>query len=127
MAYSEELADRIRAALRDRDDVVEKTMFGGVAFMVAGRMACGIVGKDLMARVGPDRHQHALSRPHARLMDFTGRPLRGFVLVGAPGIRTDAALERWIDETVSFALSLPKQKRKTKKVATRKPRWARGR
>ena len=115
MAYSEELADRIRAALDDRDDVVEKMMFGGVAFMVAGSMACGIVGNDLMARVGPDRYEKALARPHARPMDFTGRPLRGFVLVGAPGIRTAAALRKWIDETVSFAVSLPKTKRNRKR------------
>ena len=115
MAYSEELADRIRAALDDRDDVVEKMMFGGVAFMVAGSMACGIIGNDLMACVGPDRYEEALSRPHARLMDFTGRPLRGFVLVRAPGIRTAAALKKWIDETLFFAVSLPKKKRKKKR------------
>lgn len=126
MAYSEELADRIRATLADRDDVIEKRMFGGVAFMVAGSMACGILGKDLMARVGPERYEEALSRPHASLMDFTGRPLRGFVLVGAAGIRTDAGLKKWVDETVAFALSLPKKpgtnrarkkKRATKKVS----------
>jgi hypothetical protein len=127
VTYSEKLADRIRAALDGRDDVVEKRMFGGVAFMVAGSMACGIVGNDLMARVGPDRYEQALARPHARLMDFTGRPLRGFILVGAPGIRTTAALEKWIDETVSFALSLPKKKRKRTKGAAKQTRKGGGR
>jgi hypothetical protein len=116
MPYSELLADRIRAALAARTDVIEKKMFGGIAFMVAGSMACGIVGKDLMARVGPDRYEDALSRPHARLMDFTGRPLRGFVLVGAPGIRTDRALQKWIDETVAFAVSQPKRRKPRKRA-----------
>jgi hypothetical protein len=120
MVYSEELAIRIRAALGDRDDVVEKKMFGGLTFMVAGSMACGIVGKDLMVRVGPDRYEAALARPHARLMEFTGRPLRGFVLVGAPGVRTSAALKRWVDETVTFARSLSQTKRKSGTTATRK-------
>jgi hypothetical protein len=120
MAYSEELADRVRAALDGRTDVAEKTMFGGVAFMVAGSMACGIVGNDLMARVGPDRYDEALARPHARLMDFTGRPLRGFVLVGAAGIQTAAALTKWVEETVAFATS-PEQRKKKAKSGTHAP------
>ncbi len=119
MPYSELLADRIRSALADRDDVIEKKMFGGIAFMVRGSMACGIVGNDLMARVGPERYEDALLRPHARLMDFTGRPLRGFVLVGAPGIRTDRALRKWIADTVTFALSLAKQRKPRKKKRAR--------
>ena len=114
MAYSEDLAARIRVALGERDDVVEKKMFGGIAFMVAGSMACGIMGDDLMARVGNDLFEAALARPHARLMDFTGRPLRGFVLVGAPGIRTAASLKKWVDEAVAFATS-PEQSKKQKK------------
>jgi hypothetical protein len=119
MPYSELLADRIRTVLSDRNDVVEKKMFGGIAFMVAGSMACGIVGNDLMARVGADRHEKALSRPHARLMDFTGRPLRGFVLVGTPGVRTDRALAKWVEETVEFALSLAKQRKPGKRKRLR--------
>src|SRR5688500_17257515 len=120
MPYSELLADRIRAVLAERHDVIEKKMFGGIAFMVAGSMACGIVGEDLMARVGPDRYEDALSRPHARLMDFTGRPLRGFVLVGAPGIRTDRGLQKWIDETVAFALLLAQPRTPGKSERARK-------
>jgi hypothetical protein len=78
-------------------------MFGGLAFMVSGGMACGVVGDELMARVGPRRYEEALRRPHARPMDFTGRPLRGMVYVGADGIRTAAALKKWIREVVAFA------------------------
>jgi TfoX/Sxy family transcriptional regulator of competence genes len=120
MAYSEELADRIRAELSSRDDVVEKKMFGGIAFMVAGSMAVGIIGKDLMARVGPDNYERALARPHADLMKFTGRPLSGFVLVNAKGIATRATLKKWIAETVAFALTLPKKKPKKKSAAKTK-------
>ena len=130
MAYSEKLADRIRTVLQDRDDVVEKKMFGGLAFMVAGSMACGIVGDDLMARVGRDRYEAALARPHARIMDFTGRPLRGFILVGAAGVRTGPSLKRWVDETVALAVSLPKEKtpKATRKKTTpkKKKKTARG-
>src|SRR5688572_6830242 len=119
MAYDEKLADRIRAALAGRDDVIEKKMFGGLAFMVADSMACGVVGSDLMARVGPDLYEAALSRPHARVMDFTGRPLKGLVLVGVAGIRTAAMLKKWIDEAVAFAVDSPK--RKAAKTTNNKP------
>jgi TfoX/Sxy family transcriptional regulator of competence genes len=116
MAYSEELADRIRAELASRSDVVEKKMFGGIAFMVAGSMAVGIIGKDLMARVGRDNYERALARPYAGVMTFTGRPLSGFVLVRAKGISTRATLKKWIDEAVAFARTLPKKKKKKKKA-----------
>ena len=79
MAYAEELADRVRKALAGIDGISERRMFGGLAFMVAGNMCCGIVGEELMVRVGPEAYARALSRPHARAMDFTGRPLKGMV------------------------------------------------
>jgi TfoX/Sxy family transcriptional regulator of competence genes len=121
MAYSEELADRIRAELSSRDDVVEKKMFGGIAFMVAGSMAVGILGKDLMARVGPESYERALARPHTDLMKFTGRPLKGFVLVKEKGIATRAALKKWVDECAAFAHSIPKTpKKKTKKAKAKR-------
>lgn len=118
MVYSEELAMRIRAALDTRDDVVEKKMFGGLCFMVAGSMACGILGDELLARVGPAAYEDALARPHARMMDFTGRPLSGFVVVGTSGIRTAASLKKWIDTGVAFATS-PEQVEKQRKAAAR--------
>lgn len=109
MAFDEKLAQRIRRALDGRADVVEKKMFGGIAFMVSGRMACGVTSRDLMVRVGPERYEAALSRPHARPMDFTGRPLRGMVYVGPEGLRTDAVLEGWVAEAVLVATSSPKK------------------
>ena len=115
MTYSEELADRIRAELSSRDDVVEKKMFGGVAFMVAGSMAVGVMGNDLLARVGAEHHERAMKRPHVDVMKFTGRPMKGFVLVDAKGIATRAALKKWVDECTAFALTLPKKKKPKKR------------
>ncbi len=107
MPYSEQLAGRIRDVLRRRGDVVEKKMFGGLSFMVAGNMCCGVVGDELMARVGPDGHKAALGRPHARPMDFTGKPLKGFVYVAPEGLANPAALESWIELALEFVETLP--------------------
>lgn len=103
MAYDEGLAGRIRTALDGRDDVVERKMFGGIAFMVGGRMACGVIRDDLMVRVGPEGDAAALADPHARPMDFTGRPMKGMVYVSPDGVRSDADLERWVELAVRVA------------------------
>jgi TfoX/Sxy family transcriptional regulator of competence genes len=103
VAYDEELAARIRTVLRGRDDLAEKKMFGGLTFMVAGKMACGVVHDDLMGRVGPNGHDAALAEPHTRPMDFTGRPLRGMVYVDRAGVASDTELARWIDRGVRAA------------------------
>src|SRR5258707_15292076 len=97
MAYDEGLAERIRSALRARDDVIEKRMFGGLTFMVGGRMACGVVHDDLMVRVGPDGHDEALTEPGARPMDFTGKAMRGMVYVASAAVASDDDLRRWVD------------------------------
>ncbi len=107
MAYDETLAARMRAALADRDDVSERKMFGGLCFMVAGHMACGTHGEEIMVRVGPTAHADALARPHARPMDFTGRPMKGFVFVGVEGIESDEDLAAWVGDGVAHATSLP--------------------
>jgi len=124
MPYNEKLADRIRMTLAGRDDVIERKMFGGMAFMVSGSMACGIIGDDLMARVGADQFEVALARPHAKVMDLTGRPMSGFVIVEASGIRSAPALKKWVDETVAFATSdeqIAKQRKKAANPKKRKP------
>jgi len=82
-------------------------MFGGLAFMVNGHMCCGIVREDLVVRVGADTHEQALSQPHARAMDFTGRPMKGFVYVGPAGYRTTTSLRKWVRSGIRFVLSLP--------------------
>jgi len=115
MAFDERLAARIREVLAERPSVVEKKMFGGLTFMVAGHMACGVVGADLMVRVGPDAHEAALQRKHARAMDFTGRSLKGMVYVGADGLKSKKALAGWVGKGVDFAQALPPKKPKKKK------------
>lgn len=107
MPYDEKLADRIRSVLARRRGVSEKKMFGGLTFLVRGNMFCGVVGSDLMVRVGASAYEQALSRPHVREMDFTGRPLQGMVYVGATGVRTAKQLQSWIDRGLRFARSLP--------------------
>ena len=107
MAYSEELADRVRDVVADRDDVNEKPMFGGLCLLAHGNMFAGVMSETLMLRVGPDRHEEALARPHARIMDFTGRPMRGYIYVDPPGIRTEAQLRDWVDLSLAFVDTLP--------------------
>jgi len=96
MAYDEQLANRIRRALGDRHDIYERKMFGGLAFLCRGRMCCGIVGGDLMVRVPIEEFDTVMRRRHARPMDFTGKPLKGFVYVSPPGFRTAATLRTWL-------------------------------
>lgn len=110
MAYDEKLAGRVRKSLATRKKITEKRMFGGLAFLLGGRMCCGVLNEDLVVRVGPERYATALSRAHTRPMDFTGRPLTGFVYVGWRGVKTDAALAKWVREAAEFALTLPEGK-----------------
>ena len=106
MAYDEELADRVRELMAARAEVSERKMFGGIAFMLAGNMACGVLGDELMARVGKEQGDAALAEPHARPMDFTGRPMKGTVYVAAEGIASDEDLAEWVDAAAGYALSL---------------------
>lgn len=117
MAFDEQLAARIRELLSARNDVEEKRMFGGLCFMVAGQMAVGVETTKLMVRVGPDAYADALAQPHAEPMDFTGRPLKGFVYVTPAGTK-GVALKKWIDRAIAGA----KQKAATKKAAAKKKR-----
>jgi TfoX/Sxy family transcriptional regulator of competence genes len=107
MAYDEVLADRVRAALAPREGLSEREMFGGVAFMLAGNMAVGIIGDDLMVRLGKDDAERALTEPHVRPMDFTGRPMKTTVYVDPDGTADDADLAGWVDAGADFAVSLP--------------------
>jgi hypothetical protein len=107
MAYDEVLTQRIRALLSDQPELVEKKMFGGVGFMLRGNMACGVNQEDLIIRVGPDAYHQEVIQPYARPFDFTGRPMKGWVMVGPEGYSSDEDLHSWVDKGVSFALSLP--------------------
>ena len=106
MAYDEGLAERLRELL-PAHGVSERKMFGGIAFMTCGYMFVGIVGDVLMARVGPDGYEDALARPHARVMDFTGKPMRGYVFVDPPGFESDTDLSAWVDRGYRFVQTLP--------------------
>ncbi len=107
MAYDEDLADRIRDALAPGDRVEERKMFGGLCFMLDRHMVVGVVGDELMARVGADGEDDALAQPHARPMDFTGRPMTGFVFVAAEGVSTDKAVEEWVARASALVATLP--------------------
>lgn len=107
MAYDEALADRVRDALAPRADVTERKMFGGIAFMLGGNMAVGVIGDDLMVRLEPSDADKALAEPHARPMDFTGRPMKGMVFVDPGGTEADVDLAAWIEAGADFAASLP--------------------
>jgi TfoX/Sxy family transcriptional regulator of competence genes len=120
MAYDETAANRVRQALGKRGDFDEKRMFGGLAFMVRGHMCCGLVGDDLMVRVGPQGYPKALAAPHARPMDFTGRPSRNMVYVAPAGFKTAKALDAWVGRALSFVVSLPAREPGT--AGAKKPR-----
>jgi len=102
------LADRIRRIIGDDPNVGEKKMFGGVCFMLNGNMLCGPdKSADLMLRVGKELEAEARGRAHTREMDFTGKPMKGFVYVEPKGFETDAQLAEWIALATRFVGSLP--------------------
>jgi len=105
MAYNAEIAARVVKVLEGREGLTERKMFGGITFMLNGNMCCGVTNDDLMVRVGAGGLEDALDQPHARPMDFTGRPMKGFVFVDA-GAVGDRVLRRWIQRGVIFAESL---------------------
>jgi TfoX/Sxy family transcriptional regulator of competence genes len=106
MPFDEALADRIRRAIGPRADVTEKKMFGGLAFLLDGKMFCGIVKDELMVRVGPERYEESLAKAHVRPMDFTGRPMNGYVFVGPSGCRTEKAVKAWVELGAAFVTTL---------------------
>ena len=111
MAYDLELAQRVAQLLKSRRGVAQRRMFGGVCFLLNGHMCCGIEKRRLMVRVGPAQYEAALGKPHARPMDFTGRPMNGFVFVMPEGLRTREALKGWVNLGVRYAASLPSKPR----------------
>ena len=102
MAYSEQLADRIRESLAGLRGIEEKKMMGGLTFMYRGKMCVGIIKDELMCRIDPDLHEKAISRKGCRTMDFTGRPMIGYVLVNETGMGSKQGLRYWIDLAMDF-------------------------
>jgi len=107
MAYDEGLAERLRDLFADHPGITEKKMFGGLAFMYRGHMLVGILGDSLMARVGPTEYADALKRPHGREMDFTGKPMKGYVYVDPAGFEADTDLSKWVWLCLQLNESLP--------------------
>lgn len=107
MAYDEGLAERVRDLVALHGDVTERKMFGGIAWMLAGNMACGVLGEELIVRLGAEDAERALAEPHTRPFDATGRPMRGFVCVTAEGTTGDSDLAGWVEAGIAFAASLP--------------------
>ena len=107
MAYDAELADRVRGVIGKPPQLVEKEMFGGIAFMVQGNMAVGVIDDELMVRIDKEETDAALEEPGTRIFDFTGRPMKGWVMVGEPGIASEEGLSGWVERGLDYALSLP--------------------
>jgi TfoX/Sxy family transcriptional regulator of competence genes len=107
MSFDEDLADRVRQAIGHRTDLTERKMFGGLAFLLRGNMCCGVLRDDLIVRIPPDETAAALAEPHTRPFDFTGRPMRGFVVVEPSGWDDDDALAGWVARAAEFAAALP--------------------
>jgi hypothetical protein len=107
MAFDEKLAARIRALLGKRKGLVEKRMFGGIAFLLQGNMCCGVHRDALIVRLDPADTEQALTEPHARVFDLTGRPMKGWILVDPPGLATEAQLGKWVSRASKYAAALP--------------------
>ncbi|MEO8023323.1 TfoX/Sxy family protein [Polaromonas sp.] len=111
MAFDTFLAQRVRAALGPRPGITERQMFGGLAFLVHGKMFMGIRNSSLMARVGPEHHQDALAMPHVRVMDFTGRAMKGYVYIDPPAVAEDQDLKAWVVWCLEYVAGLPEKKK----------------
>jgi TfoX/Sxy family transcriptional regulator of competence genes len=107
MSYDEGLAQRVREVLDGYPNITERRMFGGLAFLVDGKMFVGISSDKLMARVGAERYRDALARPHVREMDFTGKPMNGYVYIEAMGLADDEELQAWVLWCRAYAANLP--------------------
>jgi TfoX/Sxy family transcriptional regulator of competence genes len=110
VAYDEKLAGRVRALLKGKRGIAERKMFGGLAFLVKGKMCCGVLDANLVARVGAEEYGSALKRHGARPMDFTGRALTGFVYVAPEAIRSARDLRRWVVRCLFRASATEKSK-----------------
>jgi TfoX/Sxy family transcriptional regulator of competence genes len=115
MAYNELLADRIREILVGQPEIEEKHMMGGVAFMVDNKMCVGVIKDEMMARIDPDIFEEALEKHGCRPMDFTGKPMKGWVFISPEGIEKVKDLEYWIGLALDFNKKAKASKNKTRK------------
>jgi TfoX/Sxy family transcriptional regulator of competence genes len=120
VAYDEQLADRLREQLAPVKRVTEREMFGGISFMVAGNMCCGVLGHDLVVRIDPTLHHDALTRPNVSEFAFGERTSRGMIRVGPAGVADDDEFALWVRLGIAHATSLPPKKAAAKKKAVAK-------
>jgi TfoX/Sxy family transcriptional regulator of competence genes len=107
VAFDEDVAQRVRDVLSARADVSERKMFGGIAFMVGGNMACGVLGEDLIVRLDKEESEKALGEDGVRPFDFTGKAMKGIVYVSPERTSDDAGLAEWVEAGADYATSLP--------------------
>jgi TfoX/Sxy family transcriptional regulator of competence genes len=112
MAYNEKLADRIRKRLASLPNIEEKKMMGGLTFMYNDKMCVGIIKDDLMCRIDPALHEMAISKTGCRTMDFTNRPMSGYVLIDETGLKTKSDFDYWIDLALDFNKKAKSSKKK---------------
>jgi hypothetical protein len=122
MAFDEGLAVRIREHLEDVRGITEKKMFGGLAFLLEGKMCCGIMKDALLARVDPEAYEETSREPHVRPMEFTGTPMKGFLLVDPEGLELDRELGAWIDRGIAYARVVLKKPPAAKRKPSPRPR-----
>jgi hypothetical protein len=106
MPFSESLAARARDALAREPGITEKKMFGGLSFLLHGRLLVGVFKDSLVARIGPYRAAAALQMPHVRVFDITGKPMKGWVVIGPGGVDREADLEAWIARAMEHVSTL---------------------
>lgn len=114
MAYNEKLSDRIREALTGVANVEEKRMFGGICYMIDGKMCVGVIKDEMMCRIDPEIYQAALEKAGCREMDFAGRPMEGYVYINDEGMQTKEQFGYWINLCLAYN---PKAKAAKKKAS----------
>jgi TfoX/Sxy family transcriptional regulator of competence genes len=114
MAYCEKLANRIRERFMDLDNVEEKEMMGGLTFMYNNKMCVGIIKDEMMCRIDPAMHDEAVEQTGCRTMDFTNRPMKGFIMVDDSGMKTKKQFDHWIDMAIDYNKKAKPSKKKKK-------------
>jgi TfoX/Sxy family transcriptional regulator of competence genes len=114
MAYNTELADRIRERIADLPNVNEKEMFGGLVFMFNGKMCIGVIKDEMMCRIDPDRHDAEVEKTGCRTMDFTRRPMKGYLLIEESGMRSKKDFDYWVGLALEFNQKAKASKKRKK-------------
>ena len=112
MAYDEKLAERIREGLAHLSNIEEKEMMGGLSFLYNGKMCVGIIKDEMMCRIAPEQHDRAVEQRGCRVMDFTGRPMRGWVMIDESGMKTHKDINYWIGLALEYNAKAKSSKKK---------------